>query len=156
MQAHWLDRQLLPLDAAALRAEGILLDHVPVRRYQASLDALKKERGYLQQDELALFPEHPDLEDLCDKLGSEHRHGDDEVRYVLEGEGIFDIRSLDERWMRVKLEIGDLIVVPDGRFHRFFLTESLTFRSVRLYSKAAGCVPSYRGAQHRVSSYLRA
>ena len=61
------------------------------------------------------------------------------MRFVLEGEGIFDIRSRDDRWMRVVVEQGDLIVVPKDRHHRFMLTETKTIRCVRLFrTRAAG------------------
>jgi len=64
--------------------------------------------------------------------------------FVLEGEGIFDIRSKGDRWMRVKVEAGDLIVVPKERYHRFELTETKTIRCVRLFQDASGWVPEYR------------
>ena len=63
---------------------------------------------------------------------------------MLEGEGIFDIRSRDDRWMRVKVEEGDLIVVPAKRYHRFELTETKTIRCVRLFQDQSGWVPVYR------------
>ena len=68
----------------------------------------------------------------------------DEVRFVLAGEGIFDIRAADGRWMRVAVEAGDLIVVPADLYHRFFLTERQQIRCVRLFKDAAGWVPEYR------------
>jgi 1,2-dihydroxy-3-keto-5-methylthiopentene dioxygenase len=66
------------------------------------------------------------------------------VRFVLEGEGIFDIRSRDDRWMRVVVERGDLIVVPKDRHHRFMLTEHKTIRCVRLFQDKSGWTPHYR------------
>ncbi|GAB4215715.1 MAG: hypothetical protein OHK0013_41520 [Sandaracinaceae bacterium] len=63
---------------------------------------------------------------------------------MLEGAGIFDIRSRDDRWMRIEVGPGDLIVVPKGRHHRFFLTASRTIRALRLFEDQAGWVPHYR------------
>jgi 1,2-dihydroxy-3-keto-5-methylthiopentene dioxygenase len=63
---------------------------------------------------------------------------------VLEGEGVFDIRSRDDRWMRVTVEEGDLIIVPKNRHHRFFLTDRKTIRCVRLFQDQSGWVPQYR------------
>ena len=71
-------------------------------------------------------PSTPNLDAICAKFVDEHFHDDDEVRFVLEGEGIFDIRSRDDRWMRVVGRAGDLIVVPKDRHHRFMLTEQKT------------------------------
>jgi 1,2-dihydroxy-3-keto-5-methylthiopentene dioxygenase len=112
--------------------------------YQPRVDALKAERGYIEQDVIALRPDTPNLEAICAKFVDEHFHDDDEVRFVLEGEGIFDIRSRDDRWMRVVVEPGDLIVVPKDRHHRFLLTDSKTIRCVRLFRDTSGWVPHYR------------
>ncbi len=148
MKAHWLDRDQAAIDIPTLLAEGIHYQALPVDPpgYQDAVDLLKTERGYVQQDEVALRPENPNLEAICAKFVDEHLHDDDEVRLVLEGEGIFDIRSGGDRWMRVRVEAGDLIVVPAGRFHRFYLTEAKTIRCVRLFKDASGWVPRYRGA----------
>jgi 1,2-dihydroxy-3-keto-5-methylthiopentene dioxygenase len=113
-------------------------------RYRAPLDALKAERGYVAEDVVALAPETPNLDAICAKFVDEHTHDEDEVRFVLEGEGIFDIRSHDDRWMRVTVEPGDLIVVPKDRNHRFMLTERKAIRCVRLFKDASGWVPHYR------------
>ena len=83
--------------------------------YQPSLDKLKAERGYIEQDIVELKPDMENLDAICDKFKDEHLHTDDEVRYVLDGEGIFDLRSKDDRWMRVTVEPGDLLVVNESR-----------------------------------------
>ena len=146
MHAHYLDAEETPLDAAALAAEGVLNRRLPLEpgAFQAPLDALKAAGGYTTQDEVALGPQTPNLEAICAKFVGEHRHDEDEVRFVLEGEGVFEIRASDERWMRVTVTPGDLIVVPKDRYHRFFLTDARAIRCVRLFQDAAGWVPHYR------------
>jgi 1,2-dihydroxy-3-keto-5-methylthiopentene dioxygenase len=119
--------------------------------YQAPLDALKVERGYMEQDIVALDPSTPNLEAICAKFVDEHTHDDDEVRFVLEGSGIFDIRSRDDRWMRVEVETGDLIIVPKDRCHRFLLTDTKHIRCVRLFKDSSGWVPRYRAEQPTAS-----
>jgi 1,2-dihydroxy-3-keto-5-methylthiopentene dioxygenase len=147
MDAYWLEGGgAIPADT--LRREGVHYEALPTdaAAYQAPLDALKTKNGYVEQDEVALRPTTPNLDAICAKFVDEHLHDDDEVRFVLEGEGIFDIRSHDDRWMRVKVEVGDLIVVPAGRHHRFLLTEQKNIRCVRLFKDASGWVPHYRAA----------
>lgn len=146
MRANWRDDDGT-IDEAALRAEGVHYERLPLapEAHRASLDALKARAGYVSEDEVALRPDTPNLAAITAKFVDEHLHDDDEVRFVLEGEGVFDIRARDERWMRVTVEPGDLIVVPRGRYHRFFLTERESIRCVRLFRDASGWVPRYRG-----------
>lgn len=148
MRAWWLEADGA-ITAGELLAEGVYSDALPLDEgaYQAPLDALKAERGYIEQDVVALAPDTPNLDAICAKFADEHLHDDDEVRFVLEGEGIFDIRSRDDRWMRVVVEPGDLIVVPAGRHHRFLLTEAKRIRCVRLFKDTSGWVPHYRHAK---------
>ncbi len=149
MQAHWLtDDQTLgeAIDAARLGEEGVLYEGLPTdpAGYQPPLDALKADKGYIEQDVIALRPDTPNLDGICAKFVDEHLHTEDEVRFVLEGAGIFDIRSRDDQWMRVRVEAGDLIVVPENRHHRFMLTDDKNIQCVRLFKDKSGWVPHYR------------
>lgn len=151
MKANWLidDAPGEAITAERLNSEGVLYQALPLEAggYQPALDALKTEAGYIEQDQVELLPDNPKLDEICAKFIDEHLHDDDEVRFVLEGAGVFDIRSSDDRWMRVTVEAGDLIVVPAGRYHRFFLTDAKHIRCVRLFKDASGWVPTYRAAQ---------
>ena len=143
MRANWLDSGE-PLDADALRAEGVHYEGLPVEAFQAPLDALKRQRSYVHQDVVDLRPSTPGLDAICAKFVDEHLHDDDEVRFILEGEGVFDVRSRGDRTMRILVEGADLIVVPAERYHRFLLTESRTIRAVRVFKDASGWIPRYR------------
>lgn len=147
MRAHWLEEGGA-IDAATLDAQGVHYQALPLDEagYQAPLDALKSARGYVEQDVVALQPDTPNLDTICAKFDREHTHDDDEVRFVLDGAGIFDIRSHDDRWMRVVVEAGDLIVVPKDRNHRFLLTDAKHIRCVRLFKDTSGWVPHYRAS----------
>lgn len=151
MRLSWLESDAhtpstAPITEADLRAAGVVYERLPLEDYRGALERLKAERGYVAQDIVELHSTTPNLQTVCDKFKDEHLHRDDEVRFVLAGTGIFDIRAPDERWMRVEVEAGDLIVVPADLYHRFFLTEQQQIRCVRLFKDAAGWVPEYRVA----------
>jgi len=150
MKLQWLEPNDTqePISTADLEAVGVLAERLELEAdaFQPGLDKLKAQRGYVEQDIIELQPETPNLDALCAKFVDEHLHTDDEVRYVLEGEGIFDLRSHDDRWMRVTVEPGDLLVVPANLHHRFLLTSRKQIRCVRLFKDSSGWVPHYRHA----------
>lgn len=145
MRAHYRATQE-PLTAADLEANGVHYRHLGLDRgvFQPVLDELSQRRGYGTQDEVKLNPDTPNLPAVLQKFDGEHLHEDDEVRFLLDGEGVFDIRANDERWMRIVVEAGDLIVVPKGKHHRFELTPINRIHCVRLFKDVAGWVPVYR------------
>ncbi len=145
MRAHYLDTDDT-LVQSELQDQGVFYQRLAPEPsvYQPVLDAIKQQHGYVEQDIIELRPETPNLGDVLKKFDDEHLHEEDEVRFLLEGEAIFDIRSTSDRWMRVQVERGDLIVVPKGRHHRFELTDKKTIRCVRLFKDKSGWVPHYR------------
>lgn len=147
MRAFWLSETGVaggPIDEATLASHGVVHRRIPVEDHGPALEAFMHEQGYVTRDEIRLDPETPDLPAIQAKFDREHLHTDDEVRYVLSGDGIFDIRSTDDRWMRVVVETEDLISVPKNRHHRFLLTERRSIRCARLFVDSSGWTPHYR------------
>ncbi len=143
MIATWFDDGS-EIEDKVLSQEGIGYYELPTEGYQPAIDQLKRVAGYVQQDIVELNPSTPNLDMVCAKFANEHYHQEDEVRFVLDGEGVFDIRSADDRWMRVAVTGGDLVVVPAKRWHRFFLTDARTIRCVRLFHDPRGWVAHFR------------
>ena len=129
-----------------LRANGVQYAKLSLEpeKYQPALEALKISGGYIEQDEVALHERTENLDELLKKFIGEHLHTEDEVRFVLSGSGVFDIRSTDDRWMQVEVTEGDLIVVPKDRYHRFKLTDARKIQCVRLFQETEGWTPQYR------------
>ena len=144
MRAYLLDNPKQSLAAEQLRDFGVLHERIPVEKRAAELARIRNERGYQDEDEVALCVDTPNLEAICAKFDKEHRHTLDEVRYVVEGEGIFDVRDRKDQWVRIVVEEGDLIIIPANKFHRFMLTDLKKIRCARLFLNHDGWAPLYR------------
>lgn len=149
MNAYLLDQPTQTLSEADLAAEGILYWNLPTDEdaYRDPLQKLRDDRGYVSMDQVHLGPNTPDLEALLTKFFAEHLHTDEEIRFVVEGSGIFDLRNREDRWMRVHVSPGDLIIVPAHKYHRFTLDETRTITCKRLFQDTAGwaAVPRFAG-----------
>ncbi len=145
MKAVWLDsgKEISPEE---LNAQGILYMKLPTdpASYQGHLDKVMKEHGYVTQDEVNMSPALPNYDEMCRKFSIEHYHPGDEVRFTLAGGGIWEIRSRDDQWMKVEVGSADFISVPDGRYHRFYLTDEKYIKCVRLFKDTNGWVQVYR------------
>lgn len=64
----------------------------------------------------------------------EHLHADDEVRFILDGSGYFDIRDPEDRWIRLVIGKGDLISLPAGIYHKLHLDENQYVKAMRFFA----------------------
>lgn len=105
----------------------------------ADVDALAEQRGYVARDTIEITPEKMGgAEIYAQKLAifyAEHLHEDEEIRYILDGEGYFDVREKDDQWIRCKLEAGDLLILPSGIYHRFTLSSTDYIKALRLFKE---------------------
>ena len=100
------------------------------------LTKLRSDRGYRFVDFISVCREKlPNYEEMIRVFYREHLHQDEEIRFILEGSGYFDIRDADDKWIRVLVKKGDLIILPAGIFHRFTVDTHNTIRAMRLFTQ---------------------
>ena len=97
---------------------GVLYHYCPSI---SSVDRIASERSYKNRDEITVSPDKMGAvyEEKVKMFFNEHLHEDEEIRYILDGNGFFDIRNPKDEWIRIMLEKNDLIILPAGIFHRF-------------------------------------
>ncbi|KAG8728957.1 1,2-dihydroxy-3-keto-5-methylthiopentene dioxygenase [Ceratobasidium sp. 423] len=135
---------------------------------QEIVESVAKERGYRNRDVINVSRQG--LGDLYESkikgFFEEHMHEDEEIRYILDGTGYFDVRRtpdvhrLVEAWVRIAVEKGDLLVIPAGIYHRFTLDTNDYIKALRLFQDEPKWIPHNRSAVtdenvHR-KNYLKA
>lgn len=146
MKAYRLENPAQTVGTDDLARRGILSWTVPPSETERTvlIDRIKREHGYVDEDFVELAPETPNLETICAKFDKEHFHTEDEVRAVVEGAGIFDVRDEGDQWIRIEVSKGDMIVIPARTYHRFYLTDEKHIRCMRLFANNEGWAPLYR------------
>jgi len=111
-------------------------------RFRSELTRLGENRGYRRHDLIQLHPGTPGLEELLAGFERLHHHTEDEVRFIVHGEGVFTVERDGGRYA-VLVRAGDVMAVPAGTRHFFTLTDRRTVTAVRLFADPAGWVPIY-------------
>jgi len=115
--------------------------------YKVEIDRLKKAGGYVTADVIDVTPQTPGLEAMLQKFRSEHWHDEDEVRFIIEGSGIFHVRPREGKVRAIEVHPGDLLRVPRGTWHWFDLCATRRIRAIRLFQDPAGWTPHYTGTE---------
>ncbi|KAI8052881.1 1,2-dihydroxy-3-keto-5-methylthiopentene dioxygenase 3 [Syncephalis plumigaleata] len=123
-----------PVTVEQLEQVGVLYWHLNDSDRMEQLETICKEREYKNRDEITISPERlPDYPTKIKTFFTEHLHEDEEIRFILDGSGYFDVRDKNDEWIRIFTERNDLIVLPAGIYHRFTLDEHDFIHVMRLF-----------------------
>ena len=121
---HDSGKELSPTDLLSL---GVLYYSFPPSSPTSAvkIEDLARTSKYANRDEITVSPEGlgEAYKDKIKMFFDEHMHEDEEIRYILKGTGYFDVRDAEDRWIRIRAEPGDLLILPAGIYHRFTVDE---------------------------------
>lgn len=115
-----------------------------IAAYRDPVDRLMKEYNFRSVDVIAMTPDHPDKVALRKKFLDEHIHSDFEVRFFVEGEGLFFLRA-NNHVHGILCRPGDLLSVPANMPHWFDMGENPQLKCIRLFTTPDGWVANYTG-----------
>ncbi len=121
-------------------APDIVLD-----AYRADIDRIVAEKGFRTVDVVSIAPDHPNREEMRRKFLDEHFHKEDEVRFFVDGSGLFTLH-VGERVYEIRCEKGDLIGVPDSTLHWFDMGPEPRFVAIRFFTEPDGWVGHFTGS----------
>lgn len=127
-----------PLSPAAQQDEVIAA-------YRESIDRLNAQYGFQSVDVVSMHPDHPQREVARGKFLSEHTHDDFEIRFFVDGEGLFCIHQHGKVYMTLCTK-GDLINLPANVTHWFDMGPRPNFKAIRLFTTPDGWVGHFTGS----------
>ncbi|MGB4498657.1 MAG: cupin [Methylococcaceae bacterium] len=110
--------------------------------YSDSIERLKNQYGFQTADVIKLDSTHPDKVAMRQKFLAEHTHSEFEVRFFVEGCGLFYLHVGDQVF-GVLCEKGDLISVPANVTHWFDMGENPHLACIRLFTNPDGWVANF-------------
>lgn len=110
---------------------------------------LQENAGYKTRDLIVINPDIPNIDTMLSKFDKCHTHADDEVRYIVAGEGVFGFVRPDGSQVELMVQSGEYINVPANTEHWFYLGENKRVKAVRYFTSMEGWVPVYTGTPIR-------
>eukprot|EP01006_Ploeotia_vitrea_P008423 TRINITY_DN20078_c0_g1_i1.p1 TRINITY_DN20078_c0_g1~~TRINITY_DN20078_c0_g1_i1.p1 ORF type:complete len:208 (+),score=33.18 TRINITY_DN20078_c0_g1_i1:34-624(+) len=142
-----------PVALEQLKKLGVLHWRLDVGQFEKEgkldeLDEIAKERGYKNRDQIECSHDKmPNLDEKLKIFFEEHLHDDEEIRFVLDGSGYFDVRDFDDKWVRCYVQKGDLLILPAGIWHRFTLDDKMFIKAMRLFLDEPKWTPHNRSVK---------
>ena len=113
--------------------------------YLDEIERLNADHGFQSVDVVSLGPDYPDKAVLRRKFLAEHVHEDFEIRFFVDGRGLFYLHMGDEVYLLL-CEQGDLISVPANTTHWFDMGANPCFKCIRFFTTPEGWLADFTGS----------
>ena len=130
--------------------DGVTPENV-LAAYSEEVGRWMKEGGYQSADVVRLAPNPADMEGYRSKAAAarakfleEHTHAEDEVRFFVEGSGVFYLH-VGARVYALLCEQGDFVSVPARTAHWFDMGTEPHFTAIRIFTNPEGWVAEFTG-----------
>jgi 1,2-dihydroxy-3-keto-5-methylthiopentene dioxygenase len=115
-----------------------------LQAYSKDLFPFMENGGYQTADVISINSLTENYEAIRTKFLAEHTHTEDEIRFFVDGQGLFWFNLENEPVFNLLCEKGDLISIPAGTKHWFDAGESNPFvKAIRIFIDISGWVPHY-------------
>ena len=132
---RWPAQHLLNLNASTAEI---------LTTYKNQIEQTQSRGNFPCVDAIRVLPDHPDRISLRKKFLKEHIHAEDEVRFFVEGRGLFCLH-LGGEVVQVHCETNDWISIPAGTRHWFDMGETPCFCTLRFFNNPRGWVAEFTG-----------
>ncbi|MFM2040735.1 MAG: hypothetical protein RLZZ493_1324 [Bacteroidota bacterium] len=115
--------------------------------YNHQLQPFMQAGGYQTADVITINHLTENYEVIRAKFLAEHTHSEDEIRFFVDGKGLFWFHMEGQPIFNLLCEKGDLISVPAGTKHWFDAGAHAPFvKAIRIFIDMSGWVPHYTNA----------
>lgn len=112
--------------------------------YQKNLAPFMLKGGYQSADVISIHAQTPNYPEIRAKFLAEHTHDEDEIRFFVDGQGLFWFHMNEQPIFNVLCQRGDLISVPTGTKHWFDAgKEDPYVKAIRIFTDTSGWTPHY-------------
>ena len=110
--------------------------------YASLIASVRKNEGYQTVDVMRVGGDQLSGSTLRQTFLQEHQHAEDEVRFFVEGRGLFSLHINDEV-LQVVCEANDWIAIPAGTQHWFDMGANPNYCVIRFFKSTKGWVASF-------------
>lgn len=111
-------------------------------KFKDKINKVLDENNFSSFDIVNINPNIKGIEELKKKFIPEHIHDDNEVRFFIDGEGLFCINQ-DENIYQLLCQKGDYIAVPAKTKHWFDMGSRADFKCIRFFENPEGWIAKY-------------